>query len=48
MVVADAMVYMYCIGLSTTAGVATVVWASWKIYQRSTNKQMKKRKGVSF
>lgn len=48
----DAFIYMFVVGAGTSAGVALVVFISWKIYQRSINKAnnhtRKKRKGVAF
>lgn len=42
--VVDAFIYMYFIGSGTALGVATVVFISWKVVQRSKNKQKKTKK----
>lgn len=47
MVVA-AFIYMYFVGAGTALGVASVVLLSWKVYTRSKNKSLKKKKGVPF
>lgn len=45
---AEAFIYMFFVGAGTSAGVACVAFASWKVYLRSTRKTNKKRKGVAF
>lgn len=43
---ADAAVYMYLVGFSTSAGVATVFFISLSLYKRMQNrKPTKKTKG---
>ncbi|WP_208592330.1 hypothetical protein [Gracilibacillus suaedae] len=42
----DAFFYMFVVGAGTSAGVASVVFVSWKVYQRSANKQPKRKRKV--
>lgn len=47
----EAFMYMYVVGAGTAFGVATVVFVSWKVYQRSakgSNPMKKKRKVGQF
>ncbi|UOQ50675.1 hypothetical protein MUN88_14235 [Gracilibacillus caseinilyticus] len=42
----DAFFYMYVVGAGASAGIASVVFVSWKVYQRSAAQPNKKRKAV--
>lgn len=44
--VVEAFIYMYFVGSGAAAGVASIVYISWKVYKRSTNKQTKKKRKV--
>lgn len=46
--VVEAFIYMFFVGAGTALGVASVVFLSWKVYQRTKNKGLKSRKGVTF
>jgi hypothetical protein len=39
---------MFFVGAGTSLGVASIVFLSWKVFQRSKNKPTKKRKGAAF
>lgn len=41
---AEAFIYMYVVGAGTSLGVATIAFISWKVFNRSKNKAMKKMK----
>lgn len=46
--VVDAFIYMYFVGAGTSLGVASIVFLSYKVWQRMNNKTTirKRRKGV--
>jgi hypothetical protein len=44
--VVDAFIYMFFVGSGTAAGVSAVGLISWKIVNRSINKQPKKKRGI--
>lgn len=46
--VVDAFFYMYVVGAGTAAGVASIVWVSWKVYQRSKTKGNTKKRKVGI
>ena len=46
--VVEALFYMFFVGFGTAAGVATVGFISWKIWQRMNRKSGRKKKGVAF
>lgn len=43
---ADAFIYFFFIGSGTASGFAVVAFISWKVVQRSQNKQPKSKKKV--
>lgn len=45
----EVFMYMFFVGSGASLGAATVVFVSWKVYQRSAKTPKKqKRKGVAF
>lgn len=43
--VVDTFFYMYIVGAGTAAGIASIVFVSYKIYQRMQNPKKKKKIG---
>lgn len=43
---AEAFLYFYFIGAGTAAGVASIAWIGWKVVQRGSKRDARKRKAV--
>ena len=45
---ADAFIYMYVVGAGTAAGVGTVLFIGWKIWNRQAKKKAKQQRRAAF
>ncbi|MGD6940952.1 hypothetical protein ACQCT6_02790 [Cytobacillus gottheilii] len=45
---AEAFIYMYVVGAGTAAGVATVAFIGWKVWNRQSKKKVKQQRKAAF